>query len=233
MGSRFVMSMIGLVLLVVVAEGCGTSEPASSRDVRQLATQVMEAASASPASTPVSSPAPAFATPEGTPQLTSSLDPALAKRALDHVRARKIVRSGTPKVLLARMGPARVINQVLGQAFVNYSPSCDYEVGLVILTGDFDVSGYAPGFGDAGPALMKYVALIYDPNYGFGGIIASPNGAGFKHALNDPSLPDLSTPAASPIGTPGATPAATPEWHYWPCPANPSATPTMSKPSAP
>lgn len=224
------VSVVAAVLLLGVTAACGQSQPSASRRAGDVSTSVFQAASPNSPATPITeaTSTQSSASPEGTPELAGSFDTDLARRALDQVRATKIVKSGTPKVVLSRLAPAGALSQLLGFAFTNYAPSCDYRIGLVILKGDFDLEGYAPGFDR--PLPSKYIALPYDPSYGFFGIMGSPNGSEFKHALNDPSLPDPPTPAASPVGTPAATPATptgTPDWHYWPCPA---ATPGSTKP---
>ncbi|HLI51708.1 MAG TPA: hypothetical protein VKU87_07925 [Thermomicrobiaceae bacterium] len=228
MRTRLFVTLVPAIFLLLSAVACGQPQPAATENVRHGAVLSPQLMTPSTRMAPAGSPGTSSETSIG----PGPIDPTLAQQALEQVRSTHIVRSGTPKVVFALLAPARVLNQLLGRASLNYGPDCGYPIGLVILKGDFDLEGYAPGFDRSIPA--KYIALPYDPQFGFMGIMSSPDGSEFKYALNDPSLPDPPTPIARPPGTPAATPAATPAWHYWPCPsASPAATPDFSKPSKP
>lgn len=68
---------------------------------------------------------------------------------------------------------------------------------LVILKGNF-MSGGGSGYSvPGGQSTAKYIALVYDMWAGTPTIVVdSPNGGGFRKALNDPTLPDDAAPGA-------------------------------------
>jgi hypothetical protein len=73
---------------------------------------------------------------------------------------------------------------------------------LVILKGDFDISGLSRSIKPAqSPARAKYILYVYDLREGAPTLItASVNGGAFRRALNDPSIPDDPTVVPAPSG---------------------------------
>lgn len=125
--------------------------------------------------------------------------------ALSYVRKHLIVY-GTPQVVLVRpiTQPERpALGLGCPQAKVTIE---DPPQTLVILKGDFDVSGAMPGIANSLIGHVSYVAYIFDHWAGnYTTYISSRNGEVFRIALNDPTLP-----ADGPEGESANTPLVCP-----------------------
>lgn len=110
---------------------------------------------------------------------------------LDYLAATGSIRSGQPQIIYSRPVTQRQLFET-NLARIRWSPDCNRPLYLVIVHGDFDISMLAPGFG--GQTEPKpFIGFVYDLEAEtFAQIMPSRNGAIFKAALEDPSLPDPS-----------------------------------------
>lgn len=129
------------------------------------------------------------------------------------------LRGGTAQVLLNRS----VKRQDLATLGIGCLPSSstieDPPLVLVILKGEFDF-GSMPGSQVAGGAPYTYIAYVFDtwsaqPTF----LLGSRNGAQFRTALNDPTLPEGGSDG--PLVCPTEAPQ-TPILHYGDVPPTPS-----------
>ena len=177
-----------------------------------------------PTETAQKSGTPIDAIGSATPQLDSS-DPVAAKiaaLALEYSRENGSVVSGEPQILLSRPVTAEDLREA-GISGPNYAPTCPYPMYLVILKGDFDVSGSIPTL-TVGyvPQPVSYLADIYSADaQGFIGMAGDTTGAMFKKVLGDPTLPDSTTLPQPNQGTGAQSPYAPDSvttQQYVPCP---------------
>lgn len=119
------------------------------------------------------------------PTTSTSATPgdAIVQDALQRTKS----RSGTTQVAVNR---GATYQQLSDLGFQLPAAWRSHQFRLIVLRGDFDVSGMAPGFDKAPPA--RFIAYIYDTaNPGIPAMIApDSNGSVVKRALGDPSLPD-------------------------------------------
>jgi len=130
------------------------------------------------------------------PQIDPS-DPVAAKidaLALEYTRENGSIVSGEPQILLSRPVTAEDLREA-GIPGPNYSPTCLFPMYLVILKGDFDVSGSIPPLTTVyAPDPSTYIADIYSADTQiFIGMAGDKTGAMFKKILGDPTPPDSRT----------------------------------------
>lgn len=78
-----------------------------------------------------------------------------------------------------------------GLALLPLRADCERPLHLVIVEGDFDVRGLAPGWERSDQPPVAYLGFVYDLEAdAVAQVMPSDDGAIFKLALNDPSLPD-------------------------------------------
>ncbi len=131
--------------------------------------------------------------------LTNATPQEVGQVALTYTALHFPVLSGTPQVVLARS----VTNSDLDALGIAPIPNLTVEQPpfmLVILKGDFG-PGKIPGISiSRQPTHYQYIGYVFDL---WAGVptrtIASPDGRGFRRALNDPSLPDVPTPIPAPL----------------------------------
>jgi hypothetical protein len=145
--------------------------------------------------------------------------------AIEYSEWREAIVSGTPDALLAVPGTPESIRQ-LGLNIGNWNPTCARPMYLVILKGDFDGSNLFAVPTDERELPGRYVAYVFDLTAGVPGevtfTVLSEDGAAFKQALDDPTLPDpdFTVPESSPPyppcedvtlpGNPGPEPTGAP-----------------------
>ncbi|MEX1157729.1 MAG: hypothetical protein WEC79_02230 [Thermomicrobiales bacterium] len=119
--------------------------------------------------------------------------PEMVDAALGYAAWREAIVSGDPVTLLAIPGTPHSIHQ-LGLNIGNWDPACQRPLYLVILEGDFNGENLFSGPTDASELRGRYLAFVFDLSAGIPGdvtfTILSTDGAAFKQALGDPSLPD-------------------------------------------
>jgi uncharacterized protein YjbI with pentapeptide repeats len=119
--------------------------------------------------------------------------------ALETTKLRVRNFRGTPKVVLARRVSAREL-PTLG--FGGSNIDRDRPLMLVIIDGDFDITGLRPGFGDRygtsrQPRRYYSIAYVYDLCVGAPTLTtASPRPGGFRQAMKPSSSPSQQFPAA-------------------------------------
>lgn len=146
----------------------------------------------------VTSIADASPTVAVSPTIDVGVDGAMVEQAVvDYLELTDALRDVAPTVLLS----VPVFQQQLiafGLAYIPYAPDCQRPMYLVIVEGDFDVTGLAPGFGSQPP--VPYIGFVYDVEADtFSHILPSENGDIFRQALNDSTLP---TPLPDSISPP-------------------------------
>ncbi|HST03465.1 MAG TPA: hypothetical protein VLQ48_01870 [Chloroflexia bacterium] len=136
----------------------------------------------------------------GTESLVGASPDEVGQYALEYVQHHLEV-SGEPQVVLARfITQAERPSLGLGCPQAKLTIEDPPEI-LVILSGDFDVSKAISGLATKPPWHFKYVAYIFDLwSASHTTFIYSRNGAQFRTALNDPTIPsDGPNAEASPI----------------------------------
>jgi len=127
----------------------------------------------------------------------------IGRAAVEWALANGEVATGTPKVALARSVTVDEISRV-GLPRVSFDGGETPPLALVIMEGEFDLSGLAAMGAPGGSGRLKYVAYVMDLRAGMPTLIqGSRNGGLFRAALGNPSLPnDGSAGAAVPTGRP-------------------------------
>lgn len=130
--------------------------------------------------------------------------------AIQYTKDREAVLSGSPEVVGTTRATAPYLN-TMGLYIGNMSPACLRPMYLVVLKGDFDGRSLVVGLGSRDePYRVSYIGYVFDQAHGAPGPIMttflSPDGAGFRQILNDPSLP-----------VPKQTLTADPKPPYVPC----------------
>jgi len=124
--------------------------------------------------------------------LRGASDAEFAQYALEWARW-QLQPLNTPSVLLARAVTAEEMPQLGLGCTPNFMTIEEPPVMAAIIRGEFDFRGAGPGFRDIKPIAGKewYVLYIFDVWSARPVVtIASEDGAAFKQALNDPTLPD-------------------------------------------
>jgi hypothetical protein len=130
--------------------------------------------------------------------LVGESNEAIAAYAVAYAQANTKVIGASPQVLLVRsILPSDPPKLGLGGPLPY--PVGDPPLTLVVLHGEFDISGLAPGwYPAAGRSTVAYVAYVFDDKARAPTEIdASPRGGGFRTLLNDPNLP-ADTPLVTP-----------------------------------
>lgn len=147
----------------------------------------------------------------------------VAQLALDFTREHVQIKSGEPQAILSRAVTPQELDS-FGLSIGTFEPGCVRPQHLVIVKGDFDVRealGLTLHSSVEVPA--TYIAYIYDLKRGTLRSIGSDrDGAHFKKALGDPTLPDPTGPLSAPINgdhpvSPYAPAASAPLSKYVPC----------------
>lgn len=147
----------------------------------------------------------ANATGPGHPDvLTDASAQRVGQLALAQARRDFVVRSGAPRVLLARR-VARDDLPALGLGRIPRTTFEDPPLMLVIVAGDFGAA-HLPSILTGGPPQhYTHVGYVYDLWAGSPTLtIASKDGGLFRIALGDPTLPVVPTPIAAPFAGPAA-----------------------------
>lgn len=132
----------------------------------------------------------------------------IGQHAVDQLKVTAKSVDGAPQVVLTRPVTTAELPALGLQGFGTIWERCEEPpLVLVVLQGDFDVTGRVKG-----QSKVKYVAYVYDLSTGMAPFTAwSGDGTGLKKALNDPSQPDDPrdlAPAAAAVQAP--RPAASP-----------------------
>ncbi len=216
----YASSLVGLVLVVLILNACTASDTTNHAVVgRNDQTPV---ASVVP-SVMIETATAGLPTPDGTEQpqptdvvptevagaarihsLVGASPDEVGKVAINDVLEQNMVRSGTPQVILARHIDAAEV-EGLGIGCYNSHVIETPPLMLVVVKGDFDVSNQ-PGMSMAGPnpvLYVSYIAFVFDLWAGQPTLtMFSPDGRGLQKALNDPTLPSVTssgTPTPQPL----------------------------------
>lgn len=128
--------------------------------------------------------------------LVGAFPETIAQMALQYTKERVIIKSGQPTVLLSRAVTLQDLKS-MGLSLGNFAPECARPFHLVIIKGDFDLRKTLPSPVVAKAKPANFIAYTYDLKAGMlTGIRADRNGATFKKALGDPTLPDPTIPAS-------------------------------------
>lgn len=121
-------------------------------------------------------------------ELLSSSDDEIAQSAITYARENGMVRENKIEIALNIPATTDYLLSV-GLSTTSFAGEAP-PLQLVVFKGDFDLSGL-PGSAPRAVESFDYMAYIMDLNAGVPTtIIGSPNGALFKQALNDPTLPE-------------------------------------------
>lgn len=174
----------------------------------------------------------------GTPNLVGATPEQIGQWAVEYVQWAKLVKSGSPQVLLSRFVTRQQFEALklgcLGGSITIEDPPLD----VVILKGDFDVTSIGLPLNRYSTMSAGYLAYVVDiwssaPFWE----TSSLNGHGFGAALNDPSLPPAPEHDKMVCATP--IPASQKKYHYGdtvpglPIPTVSPETPTPFLPPAP
>ncbi len=128
----------------------------------------------------------------GSPNLRGASDLEFAQFVQDFA-LKRLQAKNTPKILLARAVTAEEMPSLGLGCTPNFMTIEEPPVMAAILQGEFDFRGAGPGFRNIKPVAGKawYVYYLFDVWSARPVVtIASPDGAEFKQALHDPTLPD-------------------------------------------
>jgi len=180
---RFVVvALSGLVLSIV---GVGVAQ-------NPAVAQIAPGPTASPTAVIVSPPnSPAGAGLRYLPRDLAHASPdTLGKAAIEYTNVRFRIVSGTPEVRVSRPVAASEL-PALGLTSVDRMLSKSVPLGLVVLKGDFDLTGGFPGYTSERNLRIQYIAYVIDLETGLPiSWQTARTGGALRLALGDPSLPD-------------------------------------------